>query len=180
MNVSVESPLELEQDTIGAKLPSLILAATNGSNIELARLRGWNVLYFYPRTSPPNGVPIDRWDDIPGARGCTPQTCGFRDHFKELKELGAAGVYGVSAQDTAYQTEVVTRLNLPFPLLSDTRLMFHIKLGMPIFIAGGMTLYRRVTLVTHHTEIKKIINPVPDPAANAQDVLNYLGTQRKQ
>lgn len=180
MTVSVGGSLEHEKEIVGAQLPGLILAATNGSNIVLARLQGWNVLYFYPRTSPPNMLPIEGWDQILGAQGCTPQACGFRDHHIDLKEAGATGIYGVSAQETTYQQEVVARLNLPFPLLSDARLMFHEKLGLPVFKAGGMTLYRRVTIVSHNTEIKKVFDLVPDPAANARVVLDYLNSQRQR
>jgi peroxiredoxin (alkyl hydroperoxide reductase subunit C) len=177
---NTETLMEIAQDLTGAQMPSLILAATNGDNIVCAQLQGWNIFYFYPRTSPPNEPPIEGWDEIPGARGCTPQSCAFRDHFEDLKATGAEGVFGVSAQDTGYQKEVVARLNLPFSLLSDNQLWFHEKLGLPIFTAGGVTLYQRVTLVTYGTEIKKVFDPVLNPAGNAQAVLDYLTAQRQK
>ena len=106
----------------GLKLPALALAATDGSQVDLSRLAGRTVVYIYPRTGVPGQAPPDGWDAIPGARGCTPQSCSFRDHFAELKRLGVAHLYGLSTQDTAYQREAAERLHLPFPILSDADL----------------------------------------------------------
>ena len=106
----------------GARLPSVSLAATDGSKVDLSKLPGRTVLYVYPRTGVPGQAPPDGWDQIPGARGCTPQSCSFRDHFAELKRLGVSRLYGLSTQDTAYQREAVERLHLPFPVLSDESL----------------------------------------------------------
>src|SRR4029077_9791262 len=103
----------------GMNLPDVTLPATTGPAVNLAKLTGLTVLYVYPRTGVPGVDALPGWDDIPGARGCTPQSCGFRDHFRELKALGVAQVYGLSTQDSAYQREAVQRLHLPFPLLSD-------------------------------------------------------------
>ena len=105
------------------------------------------VLYIYPRTGVPGVDPPPGWDDIPGARGCTPQSCGFRDHFAELKALGVAHVFGLSTQDTDYQREAAERLHLPFPLLSDDELKFALRLNLPMFMAAGMTLLTRMALV---------------------------------
>ena len=105
----------------GARLPSVSLAATDGSKVDLSKLPGRTVLYLYPRTGVPGQAPPDGWDQIPGARGCTPQSCSFRDHFAELKRLGVSRLYGLSTQDTAYQREAVERLHLPFPVLSDEK-----------------------------------------------------------
>jgi peroxiredoxin len=107
---------------IGMKLPDIALAATSGPAVNLSKLKGRTVLYVYPRTGVPGVDAPPGWDDIPGARGCTPQSCGFRDHFAELKALGVAGVYGLSTQDTGYQREAAERLHLPFPILSDADL----------------------------------------------------------
>ena len=98
----------------GAKLPPLPLAATDGSSVDLSKLSGRTVVYIYPRTGVPGQAPPDGWDQIPGARGCTPQSCSFRDHFAELKRFGVARLYGLSTQDTAYQREAAERLHLPF------------------------------------------------------------------
>ena len=106
----------------GTKLPSLALAATDGSQVDLSKLAGRTVVYIYPRTGVPGQPLPDGWNQIPGARGCTPQSCGFRDHFAELKQLGVARLFGLSTQDTAYQREAVERLHLLFPVLSDQNL----------------------------------------------------------
>ena len=164
----------------GRDLPPLILPATYGQDVLCNDLAGWSVFYFYPRTSPPNAKPIEGWDEIPGARGCTPQSCGFRDHFEDLKSAGATAVFGVSAQETDYQQEAVERLRLPFPLISDTGMLFHRTLGLPVFTAAGFTLYGRVTLVTFGSLIKKVFDPVSDPAGNAKAVLAYLKTQQQE
>jgi peroxiredoxin len=117
----------------GTRLPDLALAATDGSQVELARLKGRTVVYLYPRTGDPNaGVP-EGWDAIPGARGCTPQSCAFRDHFAELKRLGVAQLFGLSTQTTGYQREAVERLHLPFAILSDADLMLTRALNLPTF-----------------------------------------------
>ncbi|MGB0844625.1 MAG: peroxiredoxin, partial [Alphaproteobacteria bacterium] len=135
------------QELPGTLLPGIILQSTNGDSVSLAQLSGCTVIYVYPRTSPPNGKPIDGWDEIPGAKGCTPQSCSFRDHFAELHSAGVDQVYGLSAQTRSYQKEVVERLHLPFELLSDASLKLKSALGLPTFNAGGMILYHRMTMV---------------------------------
>lgn len=114
----------------GLRLPSVPLRATNGQVVDLARLSGRTVVYCYPRTGRPDEPAPDGWDAIPGARGCTPQSCAFRDHYAELHGLGAE-VFGLSTQDTAYQREAVERLQLPFPVLSDAELRFAHALRLP-------------------------------------------------
>ena len=106
----------------GVALPDLALPATSGAPVNLSKLKGRVILYVYPRTGVPGVDAPPGWDDIPGARGCTPQSCGFRDHYAELKALGAAQVFGLSTQDTDYQREAAQRLHLPFPILSDAAL----------------------------------------------------------
>lgn len=159
----------------GRPLPALRLPATDGEPVTLDALPGLWVLYVYPMTGRP-GVPLpDGWDAIPGARGCTPQSCGFRDHAVELRGLGA-GVYGISAQDTAWQQEAHDRLHLPFPLLSDAALALKESLQLPTFTAGGMELYKRLTLVTRDSRIARVFYPVFPPDQNAAEVLRWLRT----
>src|SRR5512135_1740041 len=123
----------------GMNLPDLTLPATDGTPVNLSRLKGRTVVYIYPRTGVPGQALPDGWDQIPGARGCTPQSCAFRDHFDELKRLGVAQLYGLSTQDTAYQKEAATRLHLPFAILSDEKLAFAKALRLPTFTTSGMT-----------------------------------------
>src|SRR3954463_15008135 len=125
---------------IGMRIPSIALAATGGGSVDLAALPGWTIVYCYPRTGRPDEAPPAGWDSIPGARGCTPQTCGYRDHYQEIRDLGADEVFGLSTQDTAYQEELTNRLNLPFRIISDERLELVQALRLPTFEVEGMTL----------------------------------------
>lgn len=159
---------------VGMKLPAVSMTATSGQGVDLSTLAGISVIYAFPRTSPPDGPPIEGWDLIPGARGCTPQACSYRDHHAEIKSAGADYLFGLSTQDTAYQTEVVERLHLPFPLLSDADLTFTQALSLPTFNAGGMTLIKRVTLIIENGVVLEMISEIPDPAKNAEDVLAWL------
>src|ERR1700729_3599279 len=131
----------------GMKLPDIALAATDGDAVNLAKLKGRTVLYIYPRTGVPGVDLPPGWNEIPGARGCTPQSCSFRDHFGELKRLGVAQLFGLSTQDTAYQEEAATRLHLPFAILSDEKLALTKALKLPTFMTSGMTLLKRMALV---------------------------------
>ena len=158
----------------GLKLPSLVLPATDGSSVDISRLAGRTLLYIYPRTGRPGVPPPDGWDAIPGARGCTPQTCGFRDHFAELKQLGIANVFGLSTQDSGYQREAVERLQLPFLLLSDADLGFTRALNLPTFVVAGMTLLGRMALVIDDGTIAKVFYPVFPPDKNAEEVIGWL------
>ena len=158
----------------GQRLPSLDLPATDGSRIDLSALPGVVVVYAYPRTSPPGAPPIEGWDMIPGARGCTPQSCAFRDHYADLKAAGADFLFGLSTQDTDFQSEAASRLHLPFPLLSDAKLDLTRALGLPTFEAGGMVLLQRITLILRDGIIAHVMSPVPEPARNAEDVIAYL------
>jgi peroxiredoxin len=161
----------------GLKLPALALTATDGSSVDLSQLAGRTVLYIYPRTGRP-GVPLpDGWDAIPGARGCTPQSCGFRDHLAEMKQLGVANVFGLSTQDSDYQREVVERLHLPFSLLSDVDLKFASALNLPTFVVAEMTLLKRMALVIDGDTIVKVFYPVFPPDKSAQEVVAWLSTQ---
>jgi peroxiredoxin (alkyl hydroperoxide reductase subunit C) len=162
----------------GAKLPRIALAATDGSSVSLALLPGRLVVYVYPRTGEPGKSPAAEWDAIPGARGCTPQSCSFRDHFAELQELGVSRVFGLSTQDTAYQREAVERLHLPFPLLSDERLDFTRAAGLPTFTFGGMTLIRRMAFVIDAGRVTRLFYPVCPPDRSAGDVVAWLRSNR--
>src|SRR5208282_5615084 len=132
------------------------LAATDGSEVDLAALSGRTIVYIYPRTGRPGQPLPDGWDDIPGARGCTPQSCSFRDHFAELKALGVLHVFGLSTQDTDYQREAAGRLHLPFRILSDAKLAFARALNLPTFSVAGMTLLKRMALVIDDGVIVKV------------------------
>src|SRR3712207_976922 len=135
-----------------SRVPSVPLAATDGSTMDLPVLPGRAVVYASPRTSAPDGPAVEGWDMIPGARGCTPQSCAFRDHFAELNALGVSHLFGLSTQDTAYQREAAERLRLPFPLLSDERLHLARAMRLPTFEVGGMVLLKRLTLVLRRSE----------------------------
>jgi peroxiredoxin len=162
----------------GTKLPDLALAATEGAPVNLSKLRGRTVIYIYPRTGVPGVDPPTGWDQIPGARGCTPQSCAFRDHFGELKRLGVAHLYGVSTQDTAYQREAATRLHLPFALLSDEKLALTNALKLPTFSVAGMMLLKRMALIVDDGRIVKTFYPVFPPDKNAAEVVAWLQESR--
>jgi peroxiredoxin len=151
----------------GMKLPDIALAATDGTKVSLAWLPGRAVVYIYPRTGVPGQALPTGWDAIPGERGCTPQSCAFRDHFAELTALGVTHLYGLSTQDTAYQREAAERLHLPFPLLSDAELKFARALNLPTFQVDGMTL------ITH------VFYPVFPPDRNAEEVIAWLQAERR-
>ena len=162
----------------GLRLPDLALAATDGSAVNLSRLTGRTVLYIYPRTGRP-GVDLPAgWDAIPGARGCTPQSCSFRDHAADLTRLGVAHLYGLSTQDTAYQQEAATRLHLPFALLSDEALVFTKALKLPTFVTSGMTLLKRMAMVIDDGVITHVFYPVFPPDKSAEEVVAWLGRAR--
>src|SRR3954453_13282536 len=158
----------------GAMLPSLALPAADGKSVDLSKLPGRTVVYAYPRTGKP-GVPNPTgWDMIPGARGCSPQSCAFRDNFAELQRLGVAHLFGLSTQDTTYQAEAATRLPLPFPLLSDSGLALTRALRLPTFEVEGMTLLKRLTLVIDGGRIAHVFYPVFPPDQNAAAVVEWL------
>jgi len=158
----------------GQKLPDLVLPATDGASVNLAKLKGRTVVYVYPRTGVPGVDLPPGWNDIPGARGCTPQSCSFRDHFGELKRLGVAQLYGLSTQDPAYQREAATRLHLPFAILSDEKFAFTKALKLPTFTVAGMTLLKRMALVIDDGVIVKAFYPVFPPDQSAAEVIAWL------
>jgi peroxiredoxin len=164
----------------GMKLPDLALTATDGVKVNLVRLRGRTVVYAYPRTGVPGSPLPDGWDAIPGARGCTPQSCGFRDHFAELRRAGLDRLFGLSTQDSDYQREAVERLHLPFPILSDADLKLTRALRLPTFEAGGMTLMKRLTLVIDDGRISHVFYPVFPPDRSAEITLAWLQANRSR
>ena len=157
----------------GMRLPRLSLCATTGKELNLGEIKGRLVIYCYPMTGQPNVALPEGWDQIPGARGCTPQSCSFRDHYQELQSLGAE-VVGLSVQSTAYQQEMADRLHLPFPVVSDADYQFQGALQLPTFIAAGMTLLKRITLIANDGVIEAIHYPIFPSDSDPAWVINYL------
>ena len=166
----------------GLPLPRISLLATGGSPVCLADLAGRTVVYAYPKTGRPGVALPPNWDLIPGARGCTPQSCAFRDHYSELKDAGAGQVFGLSVQDTEYQREVVERLHLPFQLLSDANLELTKALRLPVIeletAAPSETLTQRLTMIIDNGRIVHVFYPVFPPDENAAGVLSWLKANR--
>ncbi len=160
---------------VGMTIPPVNLVATDDSSVTLSTLLGRTVVFAYPRTGEPGKIGlVDDWDMIPGARGCTPQTCSFRDLFAELKAAGANHVFGLSTQSNAYQAEMASRLHLPFPVLSDEKLEFTRALDLPVMKVAGLTLIRRLALIIDNARITQVFYPVFPPDRNAADVLKWL------
>lgn len=157
----------------GLFLPDIQLNATNNELIRLNELQGKHVIYIYPMTGQPNIALPENWDKIPGARGCTPQSCSFRDHSKELTKL-TTKIFGLSSQTTEYQLEVKNRLHLPFELLSDASMKLKKSLGLPTFFAGNIELYKRLTLIVENNQIIKTFYPVFPPDKNVDEVIKWL------
>jgi peroxiredoxin len=165
----------------GRTLPSVSLVATDDTTVDLSTLKGRTVVFAYPRTGEPGKIAlVDDWDMIPGARGCTPQTCSFRDLFAELKAAGAAHVFGLSTQSNAYQTEMASRLHLPFPVLSDEKLELSRALNLPTMEVAGLTLIKRLALIIDDSRISHVFYPVFPPDRNAGDVLEWLKDNKKE
>jgi peroxiredoxin len=162
----------------GRRLPAIALPATDGSTVDLSALSGRTVVYIYPRTGRPGVKLPEGWDAIPGARGCTPQSCSFRDHFAELRALGVAHLFGLSTQDTDYQGEAVQRLHLPFAILSDQKLALTRALDLPTFTVAGMTLLKRMALVIEDGVVVKVFYPVFPPDQSAAEVMGWLRSRR--
>lgn len=156
-------------------LPSIWLLATNGQLVDFSQAESV-VIYCYPMTGRPDVQLPDGWEQIPGARGCTPQSCSFRDHYSELQGLGSE-VYGLSTQTTEYQKEAKIRLQLPFELVSDNTLKFINALNLPTFEVEGVQLSKRVTLIARNGIIKKVFYPVFPPDKNADQVIEFLRGQ---
>jgi len=160
---------------VGMSMPDVKLVSTAPNDVDLASLgSGLSVIYAYPMTGKPGVSLPDGWDSIPGARGCTPESCGFRDHFAELRAAGVQNVFGLSNQDTDYQKEVARRLELPFDLLSDEQGELGEALRLPTFKVEGKALYKRLTMVVRDGRIEKVFYPVFPPDRHAQEVLDWL------
>ena len=160
---------------VGMTIPPVSLRATNDTAIVLSELKGRTVVFGYPRTGEPGKISlVDDWDMIPGARGCTPQACAFRDLYAELKAAGAAQVFGLSTQSNDYQTEMASRLHLPFPVLSDEALELVDALNLPVMDVAGLTMIKRLALVIDDATITHVFYPVFPPDRNAGDVLEWL------
>ncbi|OYY12489.1 MAG: peroxiredoxin [Polynucleobacter sp. 24-46-87] len=173
------SDLPIPQDDGAAKhlvgmcLPTISLNTTTGKRFNLGELKGRLVIYCYPMTGQPNVALPDGWDQMPGARGCTPQSCSFRDHYQELRSLGA-DVVGLSVQHTEYQQEMADRLHLPFAVLSDVDYQFQQALQLPTFVAAGMTLLKRITLVANDGVIEAVHYPIFPSDSDPAWVIDYL------
>jgi peroxiredoxin len=170
---------------VGASWPEMELLATSGAMIDVSRMKGRTVIFAYPRTGRPGVENPPGWDSIPGARGCTPQSCAFRDSFAELKAGGVHQIFGLSTQESAYQREAAERLHLPFALLSDADLKLTYELRLPTFeISGALegqptgqspaVLLKRLTLIIRDGRIEKVFYPVFPPDANAAEVLRWV------
>ena len=159
---------------MGLKLPDVALFATDGAEVRLSELEGRTVVYVYPRTGRPGQALPTGWDAIPGARGCTPQSCGFRDHFDEIKKLGVDALFGLSTQDSAYQREAAERLHLPFAILSDAELKLTHAMRLPTFTVDGMTLIKRMAWVIDDSVVSHVFYPVFPPDGSASEVIDWL------
>jgi peroxiredoxin len=163
-----------------SRVPDLSLPSTLGGPLNLASAaRGLIVVYVYPRTGTPGGPLPEGWDEVAGARGCTPQSCAFRDHAAELAARGAS-VIGISAQSSADQLEFARREHIPYPLLSDDDLQLAITPRLPTFEIAGMRLYKRLTFIARAGRIEKVFYPVFPPERNASDVLAWLQSTQPQ
>jgi peroxiredoxin len=161
----------------GSRVPRLSLPSTLGGEVDLGDVaQDRVVVYIYPRTGTPGEPLPEGWDEIPGARGCTPQSCSFRDHVEDLKAYGTS-VIGVSAQAQAEQREFAAREHIPYPLLSDSSLELAAAMGLPVFDVEGMRLYRRLTFIARNGSVEKVFYPVFPPDRNAEEVLAWLAAR---
>ena len=162
----------------GRSVTSISLRASDESQVNIADLDGRTIIYAYPMTARPDTPLPDGWNMIPGARGCTPQSCSFRDHMQEITSLGVQHLYGLSTQETSYQQEAASRLHLPFLLLSDYKLQLQKALNLPVMIVEGTILLKRLTMVIDDGTITKVFYPVFPPDNNAADVVSWLKEHR--
>ena len=163
---------------VGSTVPSITLASTAGGTVDASQRSGHTVIYIYPRTGDPAKASVPGWEEIPGARGCTPQTCSFRDHYQDILSLGA-DVFGLSAQTPEVQQEMVGRLHVPFAVLSDEKLLLSRALKLPTFEVQTydketLVLIKRLTLIIKHGVIERVFYPVFPPNQNPDDVIAWL------
>ena len=157
-------------------IPSIKLPPTSTPDkpVDVSRLEGLSILFCYPRTGAPDETVPPEWDAIPGARGCTPQACSFRDNLPALKQYGVKNLYGISTQDTSYQKEVHDRIHLPYDLLSDEKLEFLQVLNLPYFEYKGKKVSKRLSIAVEKGKIIKFWYPVFPPDSNVNEVLQWL------
>ena len=155
-------------------VPDIKLNSTDGDIVNLSNLKGITVIYIYPMSGVPGKELPEGWDEIPGARGCTPQSCSFRDNFSKLKELGVKNIFGLSTQSTKYQKELADRIHLPYSILSDEKFEFAKKFKLPFFNVDKMDLIKRITLILEDNKIVKYFYPIFPPTKNVEDVIRYL------
>jgi peroxiredoxin len=184
MNLPPDLPAPVDDGAcdhlVGFRLPSVRLASTTGGSIDITdATQGWIVIYVYPATAVPGVEMPEGWDAIPGARGCTPQSCSYRDDHARFRDLGV-GVYGLSTQSTTEQQEFAAREHIPFPLLSDPGQDMGRSLVLPTFETGGVARYRRVTLVVRANEIIHVRYPVFPPDRDAAETLEWLGPRHER
>jgi peroxiredoxin len=177
-NIPADLPVPVDDGAckhlVGMQVPAITLVSTANTRVNMAEAaRERTVVYGYPRTGKPGAAIPNGWDAIPGARGCTPETCSFRDHYKQLRELKTQ-VFGLSTQTTEYQQEVVERLHLPFALLSDADFAFTNALRLPTFEFEGVRLLKRLTLILSNGRIEKVFYPVFPPDKHAEEVVAWL------
>jgi len=153
------------------------LKSTADKLVDLSNMRGLTIIYIYPMTGQPDKPLPNNWDNIPGARGCTPQSCSFRDNFNQLKRLNVDTIFGLSTQTTDYQKEMAKRLHLPYEVLSDEKLEFANQLKLPIFEVEDMKLIKRITLILSNNKIIKYFYPVFPPDENVNSVIKFLGNK---
>ncbi len=159
---------------IGLPMPAVTLASTVNRIVELRRLGSQRtVLYCYPMTGVPGEPLPDGWNEIPGARGCTPEACGFRDHHQELADVGVE-VFGLSTQTVEYQSEMAKRLQLPFEILSDADRLFSNALSLPTFVVGDRRFLKRLTLIVRGSSVEYVFYPVFPPDQHAERVIDWL------
>jgi len=159
---------------VGSKIPNLKVISTNDREVDLCTEAGIIVIYFYPMIGNSDSGPMVGWNETPGARGCTPQSCEFRDHFSDLRDLGVANVYGASSQNLKEQKEASERLHLPFELLNDSNFELADILKLPTFTYQEKKLIKRLTLIIENGEILKVFYPVFPPNKNASQVAEWL------
>jgi len=162
---------------IGLRMPKILLRSTSAQIVDVSDLHALRtVIYCYPMTGVPGKPLPEGWDLIPGARGCTPQTCGFRDHYQELAALHA-DVFGVSTQTPEYQREMAQRLHIPFEILSDESFELCDALQLPTFETSGVRLFKRLTLIVKAGRIEQVFYPVFPPDKSVDEVLRWLRAQ---
>ena len=177
-NIPADLPVPVDDGAcrhlVGMHVPMITLVSTANRRVNMAEAaKERTVVYCYPRTGKPGAAIPKGWDEIPGARGCTPETCSFRDHYKQLHEVKVQ-VFGLSTQTTEYQQEVVERLHLPFAILSDADFAFTNALRLPTFEFEGVRLLKRLTLILSNGHIEKVFYPVFPPDKHAEEVVAWL------